>query len=136
MILIDTQALIWFGFGDPRLGKKASARLVQAIADKDAAMSPISFWEAAMLVRKGRIALGVSTRDWADALLRIGVQVVGLTADIAITAGELPDQIPGDPADRLIVATAQRVGCPLMTADRNILRYAATGHVQAIDARL
>lgn len=42
----------------------------------------------------------------------------------------------GDPADRLIVATARALDCPLVTADEKILAYAAAGHLKAVDARL
>ena len=42
--------------------------------------------------------------------------------------------ISSDPADRLIVATARMANATLMTRDRRILDYAATGHLTAIAA--
>ncbi|MEA1014964.1 hypothetical protein SH591_05795 [Sphingomonas sp. LY54] len=43
---------------------------------------------------------------------------------------------PADPADRLIIATARTLDCPLLTADHQIIAYGAEGHVGTIDARL
>lgn len=90
-----------------------------------------------MLVHKGRLDVGVSAREWANAVLRTDeVELAELTASIAADAGTLPEGIHGDPADRIIVATARSLGCPLLTKDRKILDYAAAGHLKAIDARL
>ncbi|MGJ3628601.1 PIN domain-containing protein [Sphingomonas sp. MMS24-JH45] len=57
-----------------------------------------------------------------------------MDSDIAHDAGEM-DWARRDPADRLIVATARALGCPLLTADEAILTHAAAGHLKAIDAR-
>lgn len=135
MILLDTSALIWFILGDRRLGSKARDHLTHSFERNEACLAPISFWEAAMLVRKGRVVLGQPVRRWADGLIAGGIQIAALTPDIAIRAGELPDDIHGDPADRIIVATAQLRDKILVTSDRKILAYAQAGHVQAIDAR-
>ena len=137
MILLDTQALIWFAEGDDRLGAKARDRIVDATAARDVAVSPISFWEVAMLVRKSRIHLGRSADEWTAQICgNDGPVVTALTPGIATAAGQLPDSIHGDPADRIIIATARSLACPLLTADRKILAYAAAGHVSVIDARL
>jgi PIN domain nuclease of toxin-antitoxin system len=43
-----------------------------------------------------------------------------LTPAIAATAVSLPTSFPGDPADRLIYATAVEHGCRLVTKDRRL----------------
>jgi PIN domain nuclease of toxin-antitoxin system len=53
----------------------------------------------------------------------------------AVEAGALPDSIRGDPADRIIIATARALTCPIATADRAILAYAKAGLVEALDVR-
>jgi PIN domain nuclease of toxin-antitoxin system len=48
---------------------------------------------------------------------------------IAQLAVELPEPIHGDPADRIIIATALSLGATLLTKDRKILLYA---HVKTL----
>jgi PIN domain nuclease of toxin-antitoxin system len=136
MILFDTHAAIWAGVNDPRLGE-ASRRLMERAAAEDAArISAITPWEIAMLVAKDRVALGKPAGDWVRAFLaQPGVEIVPLTPDIAVDAGMLPDSIHGDPADRIIIATARAMDCPVLTADGKMLRYGKAGFLGIVDAR-
>ena len=137
MILLDTHPLVWFFLGDKKLGAKTCNLIASAIDQREAAVSPISFWEIGMLTSKGRLQLGRAAREWTDLVLASGdIPVAQMSALTALAAGELPNDIHGDPADRLVIATSVAMNCPLVTADRKILAYAAAGHLQAIDARL
>jgi PIN domain nuclease of toxin-antitoxin system len=137
LILLDTQVLVWFAQEDSRLQDGAKLLIEQETAADEAMISPISFWEVAMLVDKGKLPLGHRPLDWMMAILDgIGFRIEPVAPIIAIDAGSLPGDIHGDPADRIIVATARHLGCPLLTTDRKILDYAAAGHLRAIDARL
>jgi len=70
---------------------------------------------------------------WIEQLLtRPGIQPVPLPHRAAVGAASLPGDLHGDPADRLLVATARDLGVPLVTRDARILNYAAQGHVEAI----
>jgi PIN domain nuclease of toxin-antitoxin system len=62
----------------------------------------------------------------------LGIRPAPFTPDIAIAASCLPGRIHGDPADRMIVATARRLDIPVVTRDTRILAYARHGHVVAI----
>jgi PIN domain nuclease of toxin-antitoxin system len=136
LILLDTQALVWFSQGNPSLGAEARALVERETAADVAAISPISFWEVAMLVDKGKLALGRRPLDWMEIVLeQPGFRIEPLAPAIAVDAGSLPGEIHGDPADRILIATARHLACPLLTTDRKIIDYAANGHVQAIDAR-
>ena len=53
-----------------------------------------------------------------------GVQEVPVTAEIACAAGSLTSELHGDPADRIIIATALTLNLPLVTRDRNIINFA------------
>jgi PIN domain nuclease of toxin-antitoxin system len=55
-----------------------------------------------------------------------------LTPEIAIAAAWLPDPLHGDPADRLLIATARDLAVPMITRDAKILDYARQGHIQAV----
>jgi PIN domain nuclease of toxin-antitoxin system len=136
MILLDTNVLLWRAGEDRRLGKRARRAIDRAVDRNAACVSVISLWEMAMLIRKRRIKLAQPLREWSRiAFGSPGLRLLPMDERIAIDAGEL-EGIHGDPADRTIIATARALACPLLTADREILDYAAQGFVQAIDARL
>jgi PIN domain nuclease of toxin-antitoxin system len=97
-----------------------------AIADSDRLLvSAISAWEIGTLVRRGRIRLTLPVLDWLRAAVasdpRLEIAPVG--ADIAIAAAGLGDAFGGDPADRLIYATALAYNCPLGTKDERISAF-------------
>ena len=85
-----------------------------------------------MLVSKGRYQLIKSIPEWREDLLARGLSEIPVDGLTAVQAGEL-DWEHGDPADRIIVATAMRLGLSLLTADRKILSW--RGPVTLIDAR-
>ena len=86
-------------------------------------VAAISCWEVAMLAEKRRIALDVGTLEWLRQALTIsGIKLLELTVEIAARAGSLPPDVGGDPADRLIVATAIEHGSVLVTKDDRIRR--------------
>lgn len=134
MILLDTQTLVWFYEGESTLGEKARI-LIDAASDMRSC-SAISFWELAMLADKSRVSLSLPVDRWTARVAKIGrIAILPVTGELGIDAGELPGGIHGDPADRIIVATARALDCALVTTDRKILAHAPQGHVKAVDAR-
>ncbi len=88
-----------------------------------------------MLAAKGRIELPVPCEQWVDeALAGSGVQMAEFTPRIGVFAAFLPGAFHGDPADRIIVATAIQTGATLITRDARILEYAEAGQVSAVSA--
>jgi PIN domain nuclease of toxin-antitoxin system len=76
-----------------------------------------------MLVRKGRLGLTLPLARWLPlAAAPETVQVLPLDTAVVLALDELPDRFHGDPADRLIVATARAHGLPLATRDGRIRR--------------
>lgn len=134
VILLDTHVLVWLGNGDPMLGKQAWRTIRE---DGNLHASVMSYWEAAMLVRKRRLTFATPAQAWLDQVLEAGgMQLAPVTSSMAADAGALPPPLHGDPCDRLLVATARSLNCSLVTADEKILRYAELGHLRAVDARL
>jgi PIN domain nuclease of toxin-antitoxin system len=82
----------------------------------------ITFWEISMLVQKQRLEMRIDMEVWRKKLLKNGLQEIPLDGAIAIRAGILRD-FHGDPADRLIVATALQFSATLTTADEKILNW-------------
>lgn len=136
MIVLDTHALVWTVEGDPRLGQAAS-KLIDGESTSGRILVPaISLWEIAMLVAKQRLALGQDVRTWIDGVICLpGIEIADLLPHISIDSGSLPGSFHPDPADRIIVATARHYQATLITADWQILDYAAQGHLIAQDAQ-
>ena len=84
-----------------------------------------------MLREKGRLRFPVDVLQWRRELLAQEIVEIPITGLIAASAGLL-DNMHGDPADRLIVATALE-GHRLITSDRQILAW--PGQLSRIDAR-
>ena len=130
MILLDTHILIWFHTGDRRLGPRANREITRALLEDNAAVSAISFWEIGMRIQKNHINLGLTLDAWHRALIQDGFIEIPVDGGIATLAGLLTE-LHGDPADRLIVATALG-GHRLVTADRRILDW--PGSLDRMDA--
>ena len=92
-------------------------------------------WEIAMLVAKGRLTLTRDVQEWVDdALRQTCVALASLEPAISVASTRLPGALHGDAADRLIGATARRLGALLVTADGRLLAYGAAGYVAVLDA--
>jgi PIN domain nuclease of toxin-antitoxin system len=55
------------------------------------------------------------------------IKQAAFTPDIAIDSALLLLPVYGDPADRLLIATARRLSMPISMRDRQIAAYAAAG---------
>jgi PIN domain nuclease of toxin-antitoxin system len=114
MLVLDTHALLWWATEPARLSRRIRQRLAEA---ERLGVPTIVFWELAMLVRRGRLAIDIPIRDWTRQVLAVPrVTQLPLTAEIAVLADSL--QMHADPADRFIVATAMVGEHPLATKDR------------------
>ena len=122
MILLDTHVLVWLDEGSPRLGNKALRKINNAFANNDLAVSAISFWEISMLVQKKRLEMQMEIDVWRKELIEKGLREIPLAGEIAILARALSN-FHGDPADRMIVATARQLSATLATADGKILDW-------------
>lgn len=124
-VLVDSHVLHWWSAEPDRLSRTAIREIESA---GELAVACISWFELAWLAAHERIAVAVPVRSWLHALAS-EVRTVGTTPAIATTAIELPSTFPGDPADRLIYATAIEHGWRLVTKDR---RLRAHRHPRAV----
>lgn len=124
MIILDTHIWVWWVHGDSRL-TKAQMELITASEADIIGVSAISCWEVAKLMEYGRLVLPCSLEEWFEQALNYpGVQLMGLTPEIAIESTQLPGEFHRDPADQIIVATARVNNCSLVTSDSKISKYA------------
>lgn len=133
LVLLDTHVWVWLMLGDNRLGGASRRMLEKAVSDGRLRVSVISVWEVAMLEAKGRLTLAADCESWVqEALAAPGIRLAELTPHIAISSTRLPGTFHGDPADRMLIATARESEATLVTADQAILQYGSAGYVHAV----
>ncbi len=147
-VLLDTCAMIFVANGEP-IDPNAQQEIMAAAASGGILASPVSAWEIGLLSGKKGIVFQPDPRTWFQSFLAYpGVRLTPLTPEIAIDSSFLPPLPPaaltalgagpggsplrGDPADRLLIATARALDVPIVTRDRAILTYAQAGLVRAI----
>lgn len=121
MILLDTHVLLWLISDSERLSSPAKREIQRARRRGGIlAISSISLLEVASLSSKGRIKLAMPLEAFLESLEQSFTVMPITSKGCARTVG-LPEGYPGDPADRIIGATALVEGLTLITADRRIL---------------
>ena len=134
-LLLDTHVWFWLVLGNAALSSAARKTISGAASTGNLRISAITVWEIGLLASRNRVALGKPTIRWVEeAVAASTVTVEPLSPSIAVESCELPEIFHRDPVDRLIVATARVANATLMTRDRQILDYAARGHLTAIAA--
>lgn len=113
--VLDTHVWLWTCAGDQR------AQAMQRFKGTPI-VSAISVWEVCMLESKGRLQLSPDVETWLSDNLGPPVGLEPVSPAISLQSCRLPD-FHGDPADRIIVATAMELGIPLITADRQIIAW-------------
>jgi PIN domain nuclease of toxin-antitoxin system len=125
LLLLDTEALIWWDENSPRLGGNARAAIHNA---REVFVSAASAWEIVIKETLGKLR---TTRRPAAAVAEGGFRELGVTFEHAQAVAELPRH-HRDPFDRLILATARVEGFAVVTSDEKFWQYE---HVELIDAR-
>jgi PIN domain nuclease of toxin-antitoxin system len=84
----------------------------------------MSVLEVAELFERGRIRSAMTARAWTRNALATNVELLPLTAEIAVDAAQL--RFSNDPFDRVIYATARAGGGRLVTRDEALLAFDPT----------
>lgn len=135
LMVLDTHVWIWVVEGDrTALAAPAIEAIERAAKGGAVRISAISVWEVAMLEAKGRISLSRPVDDWVQAALHVpGVRLLPLSPEIAIGSTRLPGSPHGDPADRILMASARHLGGQLATCDGEIIRYSEGGPLKVLN---
>jgi PIN domain nuclease of toxin-antitoxin system len=119
--LLDTHVWLWWLLGSERLQHPDRVALDRLASRAALRLAAVSLWEAQMLYAKGRLVLDRPFDVWIREAAGAGViEIVPLDVEVVIALNGLPAPFHGDPADRLIVATARAHRIPLATYDRAI----------------
>jgi PIN domain nuclease of toxin-antitoxin system len=113
-VVLDTHVLHWWSAEPQRVSAPAREALERA---DELGVCSITWFELAWLAQRERITVEIPIQQWLDGLAG-RVSTIGVSPAIAATAAELPQDFPGDAADRLIYATAIERDLKLVTKDR------------------
>jgi PIN domain nuclease of toxin-antitoxin system len=121
VIVLDTHVLIWWLSEPSSLSTKARRAIAKETSANTIIVSAISVLEIATAARRGRLRFAVSVETWlADTRRLPELRYEPVSAEIALLAGSFGDDMHGDPADRIIAATAILLAVPLVTADTKL----------------
>ena len=122
-VLLDTHVWIWWLIGSEKLSRKEYGELDRLASRGNLGLAAVSLWEAQMLHAKGRLTIDRTFDAWIrDATAASVIKVYPLDVEVVIALNGLPKSFHGDPADRLIVATARAHDVLLATHDTAIRR--------------
>jgi PIN domain nuclease of toxin-antitoxin system len=121
VIVLDTHVLVWWVAVPENLSRKARDAVRAAARRRELVASATSIFEIVTASRRGRLELRLPVAEWIASLRQLPeLSLHPITDTIAEIAGGFDDAVPGDPADRLITATALSLGSPLVTADERL----------------
>jgi PIN domain nuclease of toxin-antitoxin system len=119
--LLDTHALVFWS-----IGESVSSDFIEFFDNQDSKanllVSSISFWEIALLVKKGKIDLK-DTNAWCNELTtNTNLQIINPTSKEMIDSTLLPDHHK-DPFDRLLISQTLNHGLTFVSRDKLIRKY-------------
>lgn len=118
--LLDTHVVLWWFDNAPKISKRAAAIL--ASPENALYVSAAVAWEIAIKVNAGKLRSAELIADVSGFLAREGWNELPITLDHVVRAGLLPLH-HRDPFDRLLVAQAQALNLPILSADRGLDEY-------------
>ncbi len=125
-VLLDTHMWVWWLTAQSELTAAERSALDEAARRRSLCLAAISLWEVQVLHTKGRLELPLPFAEWLSlATDESMVRTLPLDRDVVIAVDALPRSFHGDPADRIIVATARAHALPLATHDVAIRRSRA-----------
>lgn len=123
-LLLDTHVWVWLMNTDDRLNRRQYQKTIEEYSTQSAVrVSAISIWEVGMLVAKARLSLSKNVHQWVqESLTAKGISLEALSVDVLLESASMED-VHGDPADRMILATARNINAMVMTADKEMIAY-------------
>lgn len=135
-LLLDTHVWVWLINADDRLNRKQYMKMIDQYSAQGAVrVSAISVWELGMLVAKGRLVLSKNIHQWVqESLNSKGISLEPLSIGILLESASM-EGAHGDPADRMILASAININAMIMTADKEIITYCRRHNLNVLPIR-
>jgi PIN domain nuclease of toxin-antitoxin system len=131
-LLVDTCVVIRV-MEDIRIDHATEQSMSAAADDGRLFVSPISAWEIALAMTKGRLTSTISAITYFNRFVEASTSALcELSPEILAASCSLPMLPHRDPADCILVATARALNLVLVTSDRKILDYGASGYVKVM----
>ncbi|HLI63884.1 MAG TPA: type II toxin-antitoxin system VapC family toxin [Terriglobales bacterium] len=113
-LLIDSHVLLWWLAAPDKLSPSAREGLQNPGAR--VYVSAAVAWELTIKTNLGKLDAGEVISRFAAVLMEKGFFRLAISTDHALRAGMLPRH-HNDPFDRMLVAQAQAMNCPIVSAD-------------------
>jgi PIN domain nuclease of toxin-antitoxin system len=119
-VLLDTHIFLWLHSERKRLGERLSLLEAQ---QTERIFSAASSWEIAIKYALGRLPLPEPPQRYVPSRMR-AIRAIGLPIEHshALAVAELP-LLHRDPFDRLLIAQAQLLDVPILTANPIVAEY-------------
>lgn len=119
-LLLDTHIWLWSLLEPERLSRPVSAALTAPGVRRW--LSPLSVWEALLLIERGRLTVDAPGERWIREALELApVEEAAITREVAFASRAFASA-HRDPVDRFLAATARVYDLTLVTADRALFR--------------
>jgi PIN domain nuclease of toxin-antitoxin system len=120
-LLLDAHTFLWWITDNPRLSGRA--REIISDGDNELFLSAATGWEIAIKFQIGRLKLpGEPIRFILEQMRINAIQSLPIQMSHALHVSTLP-QHHRDPFDRLLIATAQLEGLPILSSDHQLANY-------------
>jgi PIN domain nuclease of toxin-antitoxin system len=119
-VLLDTHVVIWWLSEPEKLSKRANSAITNQA--NTVYVSAASAWEMAIKAKLGKLQTTSFVLDLLDLLQQENFFEQPVTIDHAVRGGLLPLH-HRDPFDRLLVAQAQAMNIPIVSADAILDAY-------------
>ena len=117
-LLLDTNALLWWRSGSPRLSSLVSDQISNP--DNDIVVSIASLWEIAIKRVLGKLRF---LEDFKEVMANEEFNLLSITYAHLRVLGDLP-QHHRDPFDRVLISQSFAERIPIVTNDRAFTAYA------------
>jgi PIN domain nuclease of toxin-antitoxin system len=132
-LLLDTHVWLWSLLEPERLPPSVARALAGATTRRW--LSPLSVWEALLLIERRRLQVDADGPTWVrQALATAPVEEAPVTTEVVMASRQL-SSTHRDPVDRFLAATAVVFDLTLVTADRELQRIAGVRVLKANRAR-
>ena len=121
-LLIDTHVLLWWWTEEEQLSGRAKTAILDS--RNRSYVSAAVAWELAIKVNLGKLEARDVVSNLKQLLIEEGFRRLAISTDHALRAGLLP-MLHRDPFDRMLVAQAQALNSPIVSADAIFDRYGA-----------